>query len=67
MTYFAGAIPDRPFLVYTRERGWCVAVPVGDKSGVPAVVAYTRPGGAMIERRKILAVADLPPAPEGAL
>lgn len=65
-SHYTGEIPTKPFLAYTRKRGWCVAVPLPDGPR-NSVVTHTRPGGAMIIGYELLAAADLPPVPDAAL
>jgi hypothetical protein len=55
--------PTRPFLAYTRKRGWIVATITAPETRERGIVAWSRPGNVWLTERDILAIADLPPPP----
>ena len=54
----------RPVLVYTRKYGWVVCHPEDDAD---YVFGYSRPGRVQVLDRDVLAIAELPPAPDEAV
>jgi hypothetical protein len=60
--------PTRPFLAYTRKRGWIVATTISPElRKLKYIVAGSRPGSVELSDRDILAIADLPPPPPEAV
>jgi len=59
--------PTRPFLAYTRQRGWVVAEPcTAQQREDYGDVGVIRPGRGVLREREVLAIAELPPVPDAA-